>query len=110
MLLHCRPKLVVYGIRVGDTLDLGSKDRHDIIAIERQGGRPFLVYDEYGNVTSSDVKDSLKTRGSVRVLIAPRPLMELIGLVIDVFHTDPHGAMNLDARLFPGIGRPNTGG
>lgn len=71
---------------------------------------PFLAYDEYGNVTTSDVKDSLKTRGSVRVLMAPKPLMELIGLVIDVFHTDPHGAVNLDARLIPGIQTPNTGG
>lgn len=60
--------------------------------------------------TRHDVKDFLKTRGSVRVLMAPKPLMELIGLVIDVFHTDPHGAVNLDTRLIPGIQTPNTGG
>ncbi|MCA9851761.1 MAG: hypothetical protein KC461_14105, partial [Dehalococcoidia bacterium] len=100
-----------YGIRVGDMLDYGGEGHHGVIAIERQGGRAFLVYDENGNVVQTTEKDALKTEGSVRVLVAPRPLMTLIRLVIDVFHTDPGtGRVDLDARLVPGLRQPHSGG
>lgn len=100
-----------YGIRVGDVLDFGAGDRHGIIAIERQGGRSFLLYDVYGNVVQATEKDTLKTDGSVRVLLVPRSLMALVRLVVDVFHTDPAtGAIDLDARLVPGLRNPNASG
>jgi len=93
-----------YGIRVGDILDLGLGNRPGLIAIERQAGKPFLTYDEFGNTVVTDEKDQLKTDGSVRALMVPAALMELIRLVIDVFHTDPlTGQVDLDARLIPGI-------
>lgn len=100
-----------YGIRVGDILDFGAEDRHGVIAIERQGGRAFLVYDEHGDVVRAPDKDSLKTEGSVRVIVVPRSLMTLIRLVVDVFHTDPvTGRVDLDARLVPGLQNPHAGG
>lgn len=100
-----------YGIRVGDVLDFGGEDRHGVIAVERQGGRAFLVYDENGDVVTTTEKDTLKTEGSVRVLVVPRPLMTLIRLVIEVFHTDPiTGRVDLDARLVPGLRDPRSGG
>lgn len=100
-----------YGIRVGDIVDDGGGDRHGVIAIERQGGRAFLVYDENGNIVQTTEKDTLKTEGSVRVLVVPRPLMALIRLVVEVFHTDPvTGRIDLDARLVPGLREPHSGG
>lgn len=100
-----------YGIRVGDILDPGTAEVPGIIAVERQGGRPFLTYDANGNVVSSDEKDSLKTEGSVRVLMVPSALMMLIQLVIDVIHTDPEtGRVELSARLVPGLQRPGVSG
>lgn len=100
-----------YGIRVGDILDFGAEDRHGVIAIERQGGRSFLVYDEHGDVVRATDKDSLKTEGSVRVIVVPRSLMTLIRLVVDVFHTAPStGRLDLDARLVPGLQNPHAGG
>lgn len=100
-----------YGIRVGDVLNFGGEGRHGVIAVERQGGRAFLVYDENGDVVTTTEKDTLKTEGSVRVLVVPRPLMTLIRLVIEVFHTDPiTGRVDLDARLVPGLRDPRSGG
>lgn len=100
-----------YGIRVGDVLDYGGDDRHGVVAIERQGGRAFLVYDENGDVVRRTEKDTLKTKGSVRVLVVPRPLMTFIRLVTDVFHTDPlTGRVDLEARLVPGLRHPHSGG
>lgn len=100
-----------YGIRVGDILDHGGEDRHGVIAVERQGGRAFLVYDENGDVVTTTEKDTLKTEGSVRVIVVPRALMALIQLVIAVFHTDPvTGRVDLAARLVPGLRQPHSGG
>jgi integrase len=99
-----------YGIRVGDILDFGHGDRPGLIAIERQAGKAFLTYDEFGNTVVAAEKDELKTDGSVRALMVPAALMELIRLVIDVFHTDPlTGKVDLDSRLIPGIQEAGDG-
>ncbi len=76
-----------YGIHVGDILDYGSADRPGLIAIERQGGRGFLEYDEAGNLRIVAEKATLKTKGSVRIIAVPPSLMKLAvirGLLMDL--------------------------
>ncbi|MEX0650855.1 MAG: hypothetical protein WD186_02360, partial [Actinomycetota bacterium] len=97
-----------YGPHVGDLIvdgDLG------LLAIGRQGGRPFLVRDETGDVVRRDEKERLKTDSSVRVVVVPPALLTLLRLIIEAYHTDPvTGRVDLEARLIPGIRERNLGG
>jgi integrase len=100
-----------YGILVGDIIDIGDDSGAALIAVERQGGRVFVDYDDNGHVVQRDSKEELKTDGSVRILMAPPVLMDLVRLVIRVFHTDPLTQQSdPEARLIPGISARNKAG
>lgn len=97
-----------FGILVGDVLDLG---RSMAISIQRQGGRAFLTRDEHGNVETRTSVHRTKTGQSVRVIVVPEPVAELVRVVIRAFHTDPAtGEVDLAARLLPGAKDPNASG
>lgn len=97
-----------FGIRVAHVLDQG---RHGLLAVEEQGGRWFAIRDEEDEVQRTQSKDQLKRRASKRVLVIPPILMTLIRIVIEAYHTDPEtGEVDVDARLVPGIQRPNESG
>ncbi|WP_457253654.1 hypothetical protein [Pedococcus sp. P5_B7] len=98
-----------YGIRVGDILDHGE-GLPGVIALERQGGRRFEYRDEAGNVQVGDSSDQLKNTSSYRVVVAPPILMDLVRIVIAVFHTDSDGSIRHEARLIPGLERQDAGG
>lgn len=99
-----------YGIRVGDVIDLGPGG-HGIVAIRAQGGRRFDDRDpDSGELTRVDRMERTKTTTSVRVLVVPRALMDLLRTVIEVFHTGDLGVVRTDARLIPGLTREDSSG
>lgn len=75
-----------FGPHVGDLIDEGD---FGLLAIDRQGGRSFLVRDESGQVVRRDEKERLKTPTSVRVVVVPAALLRLFRILIDAYHTDP---------------------
>ena len=96
----------ILGIHVGDVVDLGDVG---FIAVDRQGGRPFLIRDEHGRTVLADYKGP-KTPQSVRALPLPMALLHLIRIFISAVHTDPDtGLTEPTARLVP-ILRSATGG
>ncbi|MBU6243813.1 MAG: helix-turn-helix domain-containing protein [Actinomycetales bacterium] len=96
-----------YGITVDDVSEQGERG---LVRIQGQGGRRFDVRDERGRAVRADATREMKTRQSARHLIAPIPLMGLIRLAIDVFHTLPDGTVRPGARLVPGLRRADAGG
>ena len=96
-----------FGPVVGDLLDHGS---YGILTLQAQGGRRFWIRDEHGNSVLVDRKEELKTAESVRVLVVPGKLMELLRILIEIFHTDDQGVVDLSARLIPGRRTRNAGG
>lgn len=98
-----------YGIRVHDVLDQGA-GQYGAVAVKAQGGKRFSQIARDGTTVTSDDKDELKTTNSKRVLVVPPVLMDLIRIVIAVFHTDAEGVIRQDARLVPGLKRRDAGG
>jgi integrase len=89
-----------YGIRVGDVRREGS---YGIYYVAAQGGRSFSWWDENGVAVEGNRVDRTKTAESLRVVIFPPALMELIDLVIDAFHVGVNGEIDYSAPLVPGI-------
>lgn len=98
-----------YGIRVHDVFDQGT-GQYGALAVKKQGGKKFSHTAPDGTTHTSDDKDDLKTTNSKRVLVVPPILMDLIRMVIAVFHTDAEGVIRQDARLVPGLKRRDAGG
>jgi len=98
-----------YGIRVYDVLDQGA-GQYGAVAVKAQGGKKFSQTGPDGTTVTSDGKEELKTANSKRVLVVPPALMDLIRMVIAVFHTDAEGVIRQDARLVPGLTRRDAGG
>lgn len=92
-----------FGPRVRHVVDNGP-GQPGVLVIRRQGGKPMQQQDpDTGARSTVDGKDGLKTKASYRVLVVPPALMDLIRIVIQVFHTDSDGSVRLDARLLPGL-------
>lgn len=96
-----------YGIHVRDVFDDGTCG---IARITRQGGHTFRVQHADGSVTIETEKDALKTKVSRRELVMPSQLRNFLLQVIDIFHTDADGNVDLDARLIPGLSIDGVGG
>ncbi len=89
-----------YGVRVEDLTDFGP-GQAGTLKVQSQGGTKFRRR-KGKDVVVSDEVDEVKA-DSLRVLIVPAPLMDLLRDVIAVFHTDPRGAVDSAARLVPGL-------
>ncbi|QBI18894.1 hypothetical protein ER308_04590 [Egibacter rhizosphaerae] len=90
-----------FGFFVRDVVDGGADG---IVAAGAQGGRPFLVRDEHGDVVAVRHKKDAKNETSNRLLAVPTTLMRLIRLVIEAYHMDPAtGEIAYDAPLIPGM-------
>jgi integrase/transposase len=96
-----------FGPLVGDLVDLGD---YGILPITAQGGRRFEIRDEHGRVITVDRKEQLKNAESVRVVVVPRALMQLLRILIETYHTDEHGTVDRSARLVPGRRHRNAAG
>jgi integrase len=96
-----------FGPLVGDLVDLAD---YGILPITAQGGRQFQTRDEHGRVVIVTRKDQLKNAESVRVVVVPKTLMELIRILIETYHTDEHGTVDRSARLVPGRRNRNAAG
>lgn len=89
----------VYGMHVGDVVE---DDGYGICELERQGGRPFLLRNRDGSCRRVGEKDALKNEASRRVVILCPLLMQLVNLIIRVYHTDPDtGEVDYQAPLIP---------
>ncbi|GAA1892633.1 hypothetical protein [Lapillicoccus jejuensis] len=97
-----------YGLLVEDVVDAGA-GRPGILTVQSQGGRKFHRRGPDGARVTTDHVDETKA-DSWRILVVPAPLMDLIRVVIDVFHTDPAGHVHTKARLVPGLQADDTGG
>ncbi len=98
-----------FGILVGDILDQGP-GLPGAVTLRAQGGRKYEARGTDGAVITTDRKEQLKNRNSRRVLVVPLLLMELIRVVVAVFHTDADGNVRMDARLIPGLRKRDTAG
>ena len=106
-ILGLRPS-EAFGLLVEDVIDAGP-GQPGIVTVQSQGGRKFRRRQTDGSIRVLDHVDETK-RDSYRVLVAPAPLMDVIRLVIDVFHTNPDGVVDVKARLVPGLKKRNRGG
>jgi integrase len=98
-----------FGIHVGDLVDFGP-GHGGAVVLDKQGGRTFLVDRDGATVTVAH-KPGMKTRQSVRIIKVAEPVMVLARLVVEAFHTDPGtGAVDLTARLIPGLQDADRGG
>lgn len=98
----------VFGLHVGDIGDFGD---FGLASISRQGGKKRLAYDERGQVVKLDEVERVKTATSSRVIAVPLPLLELLRVYINAFHTDPStGEVDHDARLIVGLQAANVAG
>lgn len=52
----------------------------------------------------------MKTETSYRVLVVPPVLMDLLRVIVAVFHTDAAGNVRMDARLISGLNRRDESG
>ncbi|RYP84243.1 helix-turn-helix domain-containing protein [Nocardioides guangzhouensis] len=91
-----------FGIHLTDITDHGP-GKPGVLRIWKQGGRAFKFTNAEGQVVVADSKDQLKNLRSVRLVVVPPSLMDLIRLVIRVFHVDENGLERDGARLIPGL-------
>jgi integrase len=99
-----------FGIRVADVHDLGE-GHPGIVVIRRQGGRTFQKRNRQTDaVELTDSVEGGKTKNSYRVLVVPTALMDLLRVVITVFHTGPDGSRRQEARLIPGLVKDDRSG
>lgn len=99
----------VFGIRVGD---LSTQGQWGLLHAHRQAGKRFVLRDRK---TGADLpvteKDATKTRSGDRLIVIPRPLLELIRVYIEAFHVDPStGVIDPDARLIVGLRNDRVAG
>ena len=97
-----------YGLLVEDVLDCGP-GVPGLLTVQSQGGRKWGRRQGDGTIDVTDHVDDVKA-DSWRLLVVPAPLMDLIRVVIDVFHTDSDGTVDPKARLIPGLETANVGG
>jgi integrase len=97
-----------YGLLVEDVVDAGA-GRPGILTVQSQGGRKFNRRGPNGETVTTDHVDHTKA-DSWRILVVPAPLMDVIRVVIDVFHTDPDGHVRTKARLVPGLQEDDKAG
>lgn len=97
-----------YGLLVEDVVDTGP-GQPGLVTVQSQGGRKFRRRQADGNIEVLDHVDETK-RDSYRILVVPAPLMDLIRLVVEVFHTSADDTIDPKARLIPGLKRHNAGG
>jgi excisionase family DNA binding protein len=79
------------GLRISEAFGLRLDAIHDdgevmIVEVWRQGGKPYTVTDDDGVERKVLDKDIVKTAASVRQLIVPDPLAELIRVYCRAFH------------------------
>ncbi len=99
-----------YGLRVSDLQDNGL-GHPGILWVRSQGGRKFVERDpKTKRIIARDRVDRLKNFQSYRVLVVPPALMDLLRVVVTVFHTDSDGSVREDARLIPGVKKRDSGG
>lgn len=98
----------VFGLHVGDIGDFGDVG---LVSVSRQGGKKRLEYDDHGEIVERDEVERVKTATSSRVIAVPLPLLELLRVYINAFHTDPDtGEVDQDARLIVGLQAANVAG
>ena len=104
------------GLRIGEAFGVFVTDFEDDgstawLRVKSQGGTNSLARNEHGKFVPSTSKAHTKTDGSTRYLPICRPLADLIGEVIRVFHTDHQtGRVHAGARLIPGLRSENDSG
>ncbi len=84
-------------------------DGDGFLRVKDQGGRTFFVVTEDGDIEPASVKEGGKSDAAFRLIALPRLLTEMIAFVIDTFHTDDDGIVDVKARLIPAI-QSETGG
>lgn len=97
-----------FGLRVEDVLDLADGGLIDVF---RQGGKPFHAYGDDGHIIRVPDKATPKTAASIRLIVACEPVLAMLRVAVDAFHTDPEtGLVDGQARLIPGLANPDRGG
>ena len=90
-----------FGLLVDDVIDLGDTG---LLVVRGQGGRPFKVRDDLGQVVTVQHKERTKTEAGCRVLVLPTSMLQPLRIAIEAFHTDPEtGEVDETARLVPGL-------
>lgn len=90
--------------------DLEDHGDYGILNLDAQGGRQFKIRDEHGRVITVERKKQLKNAESVRRLLVPKTLMDLYRILIEAYHTDEDGIVDVRARLIPGRRSRNAAG
>jgi hypothetical protein len=90
-----------FGILVDDVVDLGDMG---LLFVRSQGGRDFRVRDDVGDIVTVTHKERTKTEAGMRALVLPLPMLDLLRVVVEAFHTDPEtGDADETSRLVPGL-------
>jgi hypothetical protein len=90
-----------FGLLVDDVIDLGDTG---LLVVRGQGGRPFKVRDDLGQVVTVQHKERTKTEAGCRVLVLPTSMLQPLRIAIEALHTDPEtGEVDETARLVPGL-------
>lgn len=97
-----------YGLLVEDIIE-GGPGKPNLLIVQSQGGTKFRRRAAGGTIEISDHIDETKGR-KCRVLVIPDPLIVLLRLVIEIFHTSSDGQIQTKNRLIPGLNRTNAGG
>jgi integrase len=97
-----------YGVLVEDVIDAGP-GAPGLLTVQSQGGMKYRRRNADGTVSVTDRVEGTKA-DSYRIIVVPAVLMDLIRVVIDVFHTDQDGAVQAEARLIPGLVSPGKSG
>lgn len=89
----------VYGLAVEN---FGRDEGGDaFLRVENQGGRTFLEWGKDGQIEASMTKKGTKTGASYRIVLLAAPLAELFEFVLNAYHVDDEGCLDLKARLIP---------
>ncbi len=99
-----------HGIRVGDIAHLNDGTGRSLLWLHAQGGRKFHAF-EGEQIVRTFHKEGMKHAYSERMQLVPAQLMALFDDAVAVFHADAlSGAVDLEARLVPGLLSQHTGG
>jgi hypothetical protein len=101
-----------FGFRVHDWFDATdprwSQPRQagvgGLLYLDRQGGQNMEYRDDYTAETVNGTEGPPKNTQSVRAIVVPDQLADLIRLVIEVFHTREDGSIDQGAPLIPLVG------
>ncbi len=86
-----------------------DEDGDGFILARDQGGKAFGQRENDGTTTTVHHKEGGKTDAAYRLIALPRPLTEMVQVIIATYHTDADGRIDVDARLVPTI-RSSKGG